>query len=421
MHESSAVVDSLAVTHRRLATLRWWALAGEAAAVLAAPAAMDIALPVLPMMVVVLLQVVVNIIASLRVRRRAAIAAAEIFGQLGVDVVALSVLLFLSGGATNPLVSLLLPPVAVAALVLPVGYAVAVTAMAIAAYSILMAVFIPLPLADPARATSLHLIGMWITFVLSAAMVSWLIVRMTATLRQRDAALAAAREQALRDERVVALGALAAGAAHELGTPLATIAVIAGELERDSSLGAEARADVAVLRGQVTACKQIITGLAERAGAGRLEGAQAVRVDHWLERLRERWQGLRPQAHSSLAIDGPNPVPVIVADGALEQAMLNLFNNAADAGEPVGIRGCWDADSLAVEISDNGPGFSAAVLARAGREPFPARDGGAGIGLFLVQAAVSRLSGRLALANRPQGGALARIELPLAKAGEAAP
>ncbi len=417
MVDPSLAGDSLAVTYRRLAVLRWWVLAGEALAILAAPLLLGISLPTLPMAAVVGLQVLFNAVATVRGRREAVITAAELFGQLCVDVVGLSVLMFFSGGATNPLVSLLLPPVAVAALALPVGFVAAVAGLAIAAYSLLMSVFVPLPLADPGRATSLHLVGMWFTFVLSAAMIAWLIVRMTASIRQRDAALATAREQALRDERVVALGALAAGAAHELGTPLATMAVIAGELEHDDSLGAEARADVAVLRQQVAACKGIISGLAERAGAGRLEGAQAVRADRWLEGLRQRWQVQRPRAVSALEVAGSEPAPTFVADGALDQALLNLFNNAVDAGSHVVVRVHWDEEWLTVEVQDNGPGFTDEVLRQAGRAPFPGRDGGAGIGLFLAHAAVGRLDGRLTLTNRPQGGALARIELPLAKMG----
>jgi hypothetical protein len=105
--------------------------------------------------------------------------------------------------------------------------------LAVALYTLLMWQFLPLAVADAERAARLHLAGMWLTFVVSAAMIAWFVARMTASIRERDSRLAAAREQALRDERVVALGALAAGAAHELGTPLATIAVLVGELEQD--------------------------------------------------------------------------------------------------------------------------------------------------------------------------------------------
>lgn len=149
------------------------------------------------------------------------------------------------------------------------------------------------------RATRLHLLGMWLTFVVSAAMLAGFVVRMT-LIRERDAELAAAREQALRDERIMAIGTLAAGAAHELGTPLGTMALLAGELARDPQLPAAAREDVALLRQQIGICKEIIGGLARRAGAERLENTDIQPVDRWLSTLRQRWHALRPQAASRL-------------------------------------------------------------------------------------------------------------------------
>jgi two-component system sensor histidine kinase RegB len=128
-----------------------------------------------------------------------------------------------------------------------------------------MVYYIPLPMPDASRATRLHLIGMWLTFAVSAVMIAWFVVRMTRLIRERDAELAAAREQALRDERVMAMGTLAAGAAHELGTPLATMALIAGELANDPALNQAAQEDIALLRQQIGVCKKIITGLTRRA------------------------------------------------------------------------------------------------------------------------------------------------------------
>ena len=417
MSSNPPAADSLAVMARRLAILRWWVLAGEVLAILAAPPLLDIPLQRWPLAAVVVLQVIFNIFAQLRARATT-IPPEELFVQLCVDLVALGVLLFFSGGAANPIVSLLLPPVAVAALVLPVVYVVAMAALAVGAYSLLMLIYVPLPLADAARATSLHLAGMWFTFVLSAAMLAWMIVRMTATLRERDAALAAAREQALRDERVVALGALAAGAAHELGTPLATMAVLAGELEQDVRLGAEAQADLAVLRRQIAVCKGIITGLAEKAGAGRLEGAQAVRADDWLRALVQRWREQRPPVACRLDIQGASPAPTVLAEHTLEQGLVNIFNNAANAGGEVAVSAGWDAGWMYIEVRDDGPGFPEAVLRQAGQAPLPAHANGAGIGLFLAFAAVRRIDGRVSLANPADGGGLVRIELPLARIGE---
>lgn len=399
---------------QRLVSVRWMVLAAMAVLVLAAPGALDIPLPRIPLLAVIAVAAAFNFLVRRRLSGAETAAPLEIFSQIAFDIASLTALLFFSGGATNPLVSLLLPPVAVAALLLPVRHVVAAGGLALAAYSVLMVFYLPLPLADPARATRLHLLGMWLTFAISAALIGWFVVRTTAVIRQRDAQLATAREQAMRDERVVALGTLAAGAAHELGTPLATMAVIAGELEYDKTLSAAARADLAVLRQQIGVCKEIITGLSRRGGAERLEGAQAVRADLWLESLRRRWHSLRPQASSRFRLREDAPTPIIVADPTLEQAVLNLLNNAANTGsEEMELEATWDDAIFTIRVRDHGPGFPAGILDRAGKAPFPPHAGGSGIGLMLTRSAVERLNGRLILGNHPAGGAVASIELPL--------
>jgi two-component system sensor histidine kinase RegB len=328
--------------------------------------------------------------------------------------------LYLSGGAANPLISFLLVPVAVAALSLPGTLTAVVAVLAVALYSLLMWQFVPLPVADAERATRLHLAGMWLTFVVSAAMIAWFVARMTASIRERDDRLAAAREQALRDERVVALGALAAGAAHELGTPLATIAVIVGELQRDVHLDAEARRDLSVVMEQIDLCKSIISTLAERTGTRRPEHVEVVDARAWLESVRARWHAMRPRATSRLTLaDGPC-LPLIVAEATLEQALINLLNNAADASDAeIDIRLTWAPATLTILIADGGPGFPAEVLQQAGRVPLAASHGGAGIGLLLAFSAIERLDGRIVLDNPPEGGGRARIELPIARKTDA--
>lgn len=398
---------------QRLVSARWAVLAAMLALVFAVPGVLAVPLPRIPLVTVIAIAAAFNFLVRLRLSRAEAASHLEVFSQIGFDIVSLAALLFFSGGATNPLVSLLLPPVAIAALILPARHVLAAGLLALAAYSALMVFYLPLPLADPARATRLHLGGMWLTFAISAAMIGWFVVRMTELIRHRDAELAAAREQAMRDERVVALGTLAAGAAHELGTPLATMAVIAGELQYDRSLSEAAQADLAVLRQQIGVCKEIITGLSRQAGAERLEQAQAVRADLWLDGLRQRWHSLRPQASSRLRIQDSAP-PTIVADPTLEQAVLNLLNNAANTGSrEIELAASWDNAHLAIQVRDHGPGFATGVLDQAGKAAFPAHPGGSGIGLMLTQSAVERLNGRLILSNHPEGGAVARIELPL--------
>jgi two-component system sensor histidine kinase RegB len=408
--------SNLRLNQRRAIVLRWWLLAAVVFAVSAAPGLLDIALPRLPMFAVVLLVAAFNARLQWRAGADEAIGPVELFGQLAVDLVALGILLYLSGGAANPLISFLLVPVAVAALSLPGRLTAAVALLAIAIYTLLMWVYLPLPVADAERAARLHLGGMWLTFVVSATMIAWFVARMTASIRERDMRLAAAREQALRDERVVALGALAAGAAHELGTPLATMAVVVGELEQESALGADARADLALVRQQIALCKSIISDMAARSGSLRPEQLQAQDAVEWVRGVRARWQAMRPRASSRVTAAGGAGVPRIPVDATLEQALTNLLNNAADAGDgEIDIQVSWDNATLRIAVADAGPGFPEDVLRRAGQGPLASGKGGAGIGLLLAFSAIERLGGRIVLANAPGGGASASIELPISR------
>jgi two-component system sensor histidine kinase RegB len=400
---------------RRLFASRWAVLAVMTLLVMAAPGTLDIPLPQAPLFAIIGISALFNGLVDWRLRHADSATASEFFSQLLLDIAALSALVFFSGGATNPLVSLLLPPVAIAALTLPTRCVVAVGTAAIGAYSLLMLYYLPLPMADASRATRLHLVGMWLTFAVSAVMIAWFVVRMTRLIRQRDAELAAARELALRDERVMAMGTLAAGAAHELGTPLATMALLAGELVNDPALPEHAREDIALIRRQIGVCKQIITGLSRRAGAERLENTARAAADRWLENLRQHWHAARPQASSHLIVASNGPVPDITADPRLEQALLNLLNNAANASaQPLEIRLAWQPGQVSIDIIDHGPGFPPSVLEQGGHSLFPAHERGSGIGLMLTRSAIEQLGGRLLLSNLPAGGALAHIELPLA-------
>lgn len=404
---------------RRLVASRWLVLTATTLLVVIAPGLLDIPLQQPLLLAIIAVTAVFNSLAQWRLKMASTASANELFSQLLLDIAALGALVFFSGGATNPLVSLLLPPVAIAALTLPWRGVLGIGLVAVGAYSVLMIFYVPLPMADASRATHLHLVGMWLTFVVSATMIAWFVVRMTRLIRERDAELAAAREQALRDERVMAMGTLAAGAAHELGTPLGTMALLAGELAGEfagnAALSESARQDIEQLRQQIAVCKQIITGLSRRAGAERLENTPLEAADAWLEGIRLHWHAVRPQADSRLILASPGPAPEIPADPRLEQAVLNLLNNAANAGgeTPLELRLAWSEHDLCLEIRDRGPGFPAIVLEHAGQTSFPPHERGSGIGLMLTRAAIEQLGGRLSLSNPDDGGALARIELPL--------
>ncbi len=399
----------LATVLRRLVILRWWLIGGLTLAVLSAPTLLEIALPLAPLLALLLLMASFNLVIQLWAGK-GDFRAIDLAGQLAVDLVAMAVLLYLTGGATNPLVSLLLLPVAVAAFSLPARWVAGIAALAIGLYSFLMLHSLPLPIADAERATRLHLGGMWLTFVVSVTLLAWFVTRMTQALRARDLQLAAAREEALRDAQVVALGQLAAGAAHELGTPLGTMKILAGELVADPRLPEDARADLDLLQRQIGICKEIVGGLTQKAGIER--AAHACAVTDWLDGLLARWRTLWPGVSCTLEVAGAGTVPQILAEAALEQGIANLLNNAAKIA-PEGMRVIidWNERVLRIAVLDRGPGFPPEILRRCGAEPLPAVAEGSGIGLWLTRAAVERRGGRLRLNN--DGGGVATIELPI--------
>jgi two-component system sensor histidine kinase RegB len=399
---------------RRLIALRWVAMAAELALVLLTRQWLGAANPVEPVLVVCAAQLGLNLATLAYSGPRASVSDLQLFGQLLFDVGALTAIAFFAGGSANPLISLYLLWIAVGAAMLEARLAAALAAICIASYSFVNFVHAEVHIHDHERALEAHLIGMWVVFVFSAATITWSVVRLTAAVRRRDAALAQAREAALRNERVVALGNLAAGAAHELGTPLATMLVLAGELERDSALPSALRPDLALLQDQIRECKRIITQLAAQAGSSRAESVAPGRVDAWLERLLQRWRLQRPMVEPRLQLSGARPGPDVAIDATIEQALLSLFNNAADASpDRVEIEASWDERGLELRILDRGKGIPAELSGTLGREPVSSQ-GGMGVGVVLAFAAIERGGGRLALQPRDGGGTLARVTLPLA-------
>ena len=342
------------------------------------------------------------------------------FGQLLVDVCALSSLLYLSGGSTNPLVSLYLLPLVIAATTMPGRYAWAMAAVTAACYTLLFFFHLPLSMSHAGHLEhgfELHLAGMWVTFLVSAAIIAFFIGRMAEAIRARDAQLARQKEEALRSERIVALGTLAAGAAHELGTPLSTMAVVLGDMAKDHSGEPNLSADISMLRRQVDVCKQTITRMISAAGQARAEGGGAEPLDQFLHETLERWRLVRPAVAVSERLTGPAPAPEILSEQTLRQAIMNLLNNAADASPgDVELDCAWDQTQLRLEIRDRGPGVSGEAREQIASGFFTtkAQGEGNGIGLLLVRATLERLGGRVSLTPREGGGVCTLMELPLA-------
>ena len=262
---------ALPASLRQLVDLRSVAIAGQALAV-AGAVLLGVSLPVAPMVIVIGALVVLNIVASARLKRGVPATHGAVAAQLALDLAAFTALLVFAGGTANPIASVYVLHVVVIAMLLPWRSALVGTALVIASFALAVRFAEPLRHTDgrPLSEATLAL-GLWVGFALTAAVTAWFVVRIVAALREDERLLQEAARQALNDEAVLRIGTLAAGAAHELGTPLTTMAVVAGEMQRDADTPARRR-DATILATQIEACRQALSNLRAAAGHARTEG-----------------------------------------------------------------------------------------------------------------------------------------------------
>ena len=378
---------------------------------------LNMQLPWAEMVAVTVMLAVLNLATWIRLRRKWPVSSIEFFAQLLVDVFALSALLYFSGGSTNPFISLYLLPLTIAAAALPWAYTWVMAAITISCYTLMLFYYLPLPHDHEEHNSefNLHVSGMWLAFVLSTMLIAWFVVKMGISIRERDKDLALAREQALRNEQIIALGTLAAGAAHELGTPLATMAVVTGELQDEYKENREFQDNIRILRDQITQCKHTLTQLLADAGQARAEEGSGQAVDSFLRQVLDKWQLMRPSVQFTYRGSGVEPAPQILNTQLLSQSILNLLNNAADASlKHIEIEVSWNYQELHLQILDYGDGLTGEAVQRAGQPFFTSKASGQGfgIGLFLANANIERFGGKVRLTNRV-GGACTQVTLPL--------
>lgn len=378
---------------------------------------LNMQLPWTEMVAVTVMLAVLNLATWIRLRRKWPVSSIEFFAQLLVDVFALSALLYFSGGSTNPFISLYLLPLTIAAAALPWAYTWVMAAVTISCYTLMLFYYLPLPHDHEEHNSefNLHVSGMWLAFVLSTMLIAWFVVKMGISIRERDKDLALAREQALRNEQIIALGTLAAGAAHELGTPLATMAIVTGELQDEYKENREFQDNIRILRDQITQCKHTLTQLLADAGQARAEEGSGQAVDSFLRQVLDKWQLMRPSVQFTYRGSGVEPAPQILNTQLLSQSILNLLNNAADASlKHIEIEVSWNYQELHLQILDYGDGLTGEAVQRAGQPFFTSKASGQGfgIGLFLANANIERFGGKVRLTNRV-GGACTQVTLPL--------
>jgi two-component system sensor histidine kinase RegB len=406
---------------QQLIQLRWIAIVGQVATILFVHFVLGIHLPLSAMLGVAACLAVFNLASLLYWRPRHEVGEAALLSALLVDVAALTAQLHLSGGITNPFVFLYLLQVALGAVLLPAWAGWVVVAASSA--GVLGLVMFPGPVtiaANPEQGVAdPYVQGLLVCFLLTATLAALFIGRIARILRVRDARLADLRQQAAEEEHIVRMGLLASGAAHELGTPLATLSVLLGDWRRMAPFAdhPELQQDLDEMQTQLGRCKAIVTGILLSAGDTRGEAPAQTTLGRFLDDLAEEWRATRPvgvlEYRRHLAGD-----LAIVSDSGLRQMIGNILDNALEASPDwVGLeatRAGEDGELLRLKVSDAGTGFSAEALANFGK-PYNSSKGrpGGGLGLFLSLNVARSFGGRLRAANRQPRGAEVVLELPL--------
>ena len=405
---------------RTLIVLRWVAITGQLAAVCGA-LLIGARFPLLAVLAIIMLAVALNLFLMLRPNRR--ISASEVAWQLGFDLAQVGTLLALTGGLTNPFALLLLAPVTIAATTLPVRQLIALGAGTLVLVTLTALFAQPLDFGPGGLIRLYHplLAGQWLAIVIGAVFFAIFARRVAAELTATNEALFAARMALEREQKLQHLGGVVAAAAHELGTPLATIKLVSSELADELSQALPDRDDLAedvqLLRQSADRCRDILRSM---GASGRDD--LLIRSAPISEVLNEAAAPHRGRA-AQIVLNSGDDMPVIRRDAAIIHGLRNLIQNAVDfARSRVSIETGLERNELWVRIGDDGPGFPAALLPRIG-SPFlttrpRAEDGrnyeGMGLGLFIAKALLEGSGARLDFANMPGAGACVTVTWPRA-------
>jgi two-component system sensor histidine kinase RegB len=405
-----------------LVRLRWVAVIGQTTAVLVVYYGLDFELPIWACLAVIALAAWLNIALRVRFRMTQRVEPDRAAWLLAFDIAELAILVFLTGGLQNPFSFLLLGPVLLSATALPPRMTVMLGGLAAACATVLVFYHYPLPWDpdEPLALPAIYTMGMWLSLLLALGFIGVHAWQLTEESRQLADALAATELVLAREQHLSQLDGLAAAAAHELGTPLSTITVIATELERAIEKGSPFADDVALLREQAQRCRQILGKLTELSSS--IEPFDRMPLSALLEEV------VAPHRNFGVAINiamSPHNAaePVGGRNPAILYGLGNLVENAVDfAREKVDVAADWSGDDVGVTITDDGPGFAPEIMDRIG-EPYVTSTrrrrlnvggeagGGLGLGFFIAKTLLERSGATLAFENRPapERGAVVRV------------
>ena len=404
----------------QLIELRWIAVVGQVTTIAGAILIFDINLPLVHMLQVLACLIAFNIASHLRWHEKKPVSNAEIFMALLVDVATLTVQLYLSGGTTNPFAFLYLLQIIISAVLLEAWSTWTIVLITLVCLGLLAVFAQPLALPfDHARGiASLYVQGMLICFALNAGLLVIFVSRISGTVREKAAQLAELRQRAAEEDHIVRMGLLASGAAHELGTPLATLSVILGDWKRMPEFrnSPDLLEEIGEMQTQLQRCKSIVSGILLSAGKARGESAVRTTIHTFLDGLAEDWEDSRPVKDFEYENRIVDDIPVVF-DSALKQSIDNLLDNALEASPTgwVSLTASVEDGVLTLVVRDRGAGFAPGVLAQFGK-PYQSTKGraGGGLGLFLVVNVARTLGGAVVARNRDEGGAEVTLTIPLA-------
>ena len=381
----------------------------------------SIILPLSEIIGILLVMSVINLLTFFRLRKTLAVTQLEFFIHLLIDLICLSLVFYLSGGANNPFISYFLVPICVSAATLSGRQTLIITSFSILSYSLLLSFHIPLPILSPEHhhtnhQVNFHVLGMWLNFFISASLITYFVVNMARDLRAQEEQLNRWREDELRDEQLMAVATLAAGTAHELGTPLSTMKLLLNELRGDYPNDRQLQQDLSLLQQQVEQCAITLRGLVQTAEQTKDGQLPAQPIKEFCEHVIERWQIIRPDAKTKVNIQNTDDTQEHPFHPSIAQAIINLLNNAADANpENLSITIQWDSTQLEWKIEDEGPGIPENIAQQLGKAFIPSGTG-LGIGLYLTHATINRYGGSVRLHKRHPTGTLTHLRLPLTRA-----